>query len=182
MENPNAFMNALVRTIQERAADKRTRTTRITISCFDGEYDFQLTSEGMVEIEEKAGAGIGGVYAQVMRGIYHAGSEAVLLPNEGTFSRAALRAIIRAGLTGGNKCRVDGIEAPVSALRASALVERYLSPTEGGTLLEAWSLAAAVLHAAFEGVIVQPPMGGEVPSEPGEGPALSADESAPADG
>lgn len=154
MDDPDSFMRALIKQVEERQRDTRKRTTRVTMTCFDGEYDFQLTWAGMMEIEDKAKVGIGAVIGQVLHGIYQLGEQAISPPTEGTFSPTILREVIRQGLIGGNKCRVDGIEAPVSAIRASMLVERYLSPEQAGTLQEAWSLAAAILHAAFEGVLV----------------------------
>lgn len=154
MENPNAFMNALLHQAEERLRDKRKRTTRITLACFDGSYEFQLTYVGMQEIEAKAGVGIGTVIGQVLRGIYHTGEDAISLPTEGAFSPTVLFEVIRQGLIGGGKCAVDGVEADVSALRANALIQRYLQPEAGGSLHEAWNMAAAILHAAYEGIVL----------------------------
>lgn len=155
MDLSNDFMKALVRQHQERQADKRKRTTRISLTCFDGSYEFQLLYAGILEVETKAGVGFGAVYGQIVRGIYHTGEDAISLPTEGTFTPAVLLEVIRQGLIGGNKCTVDGIEAQVSPARANSLIERYLSPLNGGTIKEAWNLAAAIVHAAFEGVIVE---------------------------
>ncbi|MFT4056160.1 MAG: hypothetical protein QM681_16775 [Novosphingobium sp.] len=155
MEHPNAFMNALLKQHDQLFADRRKRTTRITLACFDGSYEFQLLYAGMQEIEAKAGAGIGAVYGEVIRGIYHTGEDAIALPTEGNYRPIVLLEVIRQGLIGGNKSVVNGIDGEVSALRANALLERYLSPLEGGTLKEAWNMAAAIMHAAFEGIVIE---------------------------
>lgn len=130
------------------------RSTRITLDVFDGSYDFQLSLKGMIAIEEKVGMGIGGAYSRLMQGRFRNGDEDFGVPSESAFGVAMVLEIIRQGLIGGNKGRSDGKEFEVGALKANSLVDRYLDPGNSATLLEAWNLAAAIIHAAVVGVEV----------------------------
>jgi hypothetical protein len=133
------------------------KTTRITIACFDGEYEFQLSMAGMISIEEKAKCGIGAVYGLIMRGRFNNGEQDFGVPAEGVFSAGVLLEVVRQGLITGNKGRSDGAEFEVTPLKANMLISRYLDPDNGHNLMEAWGIAAAVIHAAIEGVDVPDP-------------------------
>lgn len=129
------------------------KTTRIRLACFDGEYEFQISLAGCIAIEEKAGVGIGAVYAQILRGRYlMEDGSAFGVAAESAFSAPVLLEIVRQGLIGGGKGFSDGKEIQVGALKANMLISVYLDPDRGHNLLEAWNLAAAVMHALIEGV------------------------------
>jgi hypothetical protein len=150
------------------------KTTRIRLACFDGEYEFQIGLAGCIAIEEKAGVGIGAIYGQVLRGRFLTDQGAGFgVPAEGAFSAPVLFEIVRQGLIGGGKGLTDGREVKVGALKANVLIETYLSPDRGGGLMDAWNIAAAVMHALVEGVDVKEE---PAPSKPVDG----ADEVAPA--
>jgi hypothetical protein len=133
------------------------KTTRITITCFDGEYEFQLSIAGMVAIEEKTNCRIGAIYGLIMRGRFNNGERDFGVPAEGAFSVGMLLEVVRQGLITGNKGRSDGKEFDVPPLKANMLISRYLDPDNGNSLMEAWGIAAAVIHAAIEGVDVPDP-------------------------
>lgn len=129
------------------------KTSRIRLAAFDGEYEFQLRLAGVVAIEEKAGCGIGAVYGQIMRGRFRFDDGKEFgAPPEAAFSLPVLLEVVRQGLIGGGKGISDGVEISVSALKANLLIDRYLNPDNGGVLMEAWNLAAAVIDALVEGV------------------------------
>jgi len=93
----------------------------------------------------------------IMRGRFKNGDQDFGVPSEGAFSAGMLLEVVRQGLITGNKGRSDGAEFDVTPLKANMLISRYLDPDNGHTLMEAWGIAAAVMHAAIEGVDVPDP-------------------------
>lgn len=134
------------------AQNGNKRTTRLTLDCFDGSYDFQLSLSGMAAIEAKANMGIGAVYTRIMAGRFRGETDDFGLPAESAFSVAMVMETVRQGLIGGNKGRSDGNEFEVTSVKANSLIENYLSPENGHSLIEAWNLASAIMHAAFVGI------------------------------
>lgn len=121
--------------------------THINLEFADGEYRFALGLAQINELQEKCGAGVGAIYARVLQGRV-AGDLGVGHPGYAAYRAEDLRETIRQGLVGGGEGMVDGSEVKVSALRANALVERYVDQMP---LKEQWDLAAAILFAKIEG-------------------------------
>lgn len=128
------------------------KATRITINCFDGSYDFQITMAGCAAIEEKCSTRIGRAYAEIMRGRFKLGEQEFGAPAESDFSPGLLVEVIRQGLIGGGKGQSDGQEIEVSPFKAESLIRTYITPDAGVALMEAWNLAAAIIHALMHGV------------------------------
>lgn len=127
--------------------------TFIDLPFANGTYRFRLTLPGIVEIQRATGAGIGAVFARLIRGRYRQrGSEehdTFGLPNEGEFHKDDLLETIRQGLIGGGMGWVDGVEVPVSPLKANELLLTYCFPAR--PINEAWTLATAILTVAMTG-------------------------------
>lgn len=104
-------------------------TTRVTKFFGDGEHEFQLTGPLIVELEAKAGAGIGTIFARL-------GASA--------FRHADILETIRLGLIGGGM-------APAEAAR---LLATYGS---NRPLAETLPVAVAVLEALFFGALSPAP-------------------------
>ncbi len=121
--------------------------TAIDLQFADGAYSFKLGLAQIRELQEKTGAGIGALYARVLQGRMGDGL-ADGHPAFAAFHVDDVRETVRQGLIGGKQGRVDGADVPVTSLRATELVERYLDPMP---LAEQWKLAASILYALVEG-------------------------------
>jgi hypothetical protein len=120
----------------------------IWLAFADGEYRFRHGLAQINEIQTRCEAGIGAVYARVMKGRYIVGDQAVGQPLEAEFRVDDLISIIRQGLIGGGKGTVDGAEVEVSTFRANQLVDNYVI---GRPISEAWALAAAIIAVTMHG-------------------------------
>lgn len=89
----------------------------------DGEHEFALPIEQILELERITGAGFGAIYARCMAG---------------QFQLRDLTETIRLGLIGGG----------LSPKQASGLVDAYAKPTP---ILELFELAADILEARWSG-------------------------------
>jgi hypothetical protein len=134
--------------------------TRIDLAFADGVYTFDLGLSQINEIQNKCGAGIGAIYARVLKGRYILGEIAFGNPEEGEYRLEDLINVIRQGLIGGGKAVVDGEEMTITAHRANQLVEAYVLGS-GQPLRDSWTIAAAILTARIEGYT--PPEGAPKP-------------------
>jgi hypothetical protein len=125
-------------------------STAIDLAFADGIYTFDLGLAQINEIQSKCGAGIGAVYARVLKGRYFIAELAIGNPAEAEYRIEDLIAVIKQGLIGGGRGVVDGQDVVVTAFRANELVENYVLAA-GKPLKEAWTIAAAVLTARIEG-------------------------------
>lgn len=124
--------------------------TAITLPFADGAYEFDLGLAQINEIQDKCGAGIGAVYARLMKGRYVVGDRPVGNPLEAEYYLADIVETLRQGLIGGGKGQVDGQDVTVTAYRANQLIDRYvLAP--GRPIEESWMVAAAVMGARMIG-------------------------------
>lgn len=118
----------------------------------DGTYSFALPLPQIAELQRKAGAGIGALYARVVRGcIPDPKSEKgdwVLNPSSAEFYALDLIETIRHALMGGAKGVVNGEEVKVTPIIANRLVDTYVL---GAPLIEAWKVAATVLGVCVLG-------------------------------
>lgn len=121
--------------------------TEIDLQFADGQYLFKLGLAQIRELQDKTDTGIGALYARILQGrlgdTLEEGHPAFAM-----YRVDDVRETVRQGLIGGGGGRVDGADVPVTALRATELVERYLDPLP---LTEQWNLAAAILFALVEG-------------------------------
>lgn len=128
--------------------------TSISLPFADGVYDFRLGLAQLNEIQDRCDAGIGQVFARLVKGRFFkltpAGEIAIGDPLQAEYRAEDIVATIRQGLIGGGKGVVDGQEVRVDAERANKLIERYVLG-EGCPLKDAWALAAAILTVAIEG-------------------------------
>lgn len=140
--------------------------TWIDLPFANGRYLFKLGLAQIAEIERACDAGIGRIYARTRAGRYgFAAGEA--LPDNGEYRWPELVEIIRQGLIGGGQGIVDGLDVPVSTVRANDLVSAYLlnATDQRMVMTDIWALAYTILHALIEGYT--PPK----KDEPGESPA-----------
>lgn len=121
----------------------------------DGTYLFKLGLAQIGELQTKCGAGLGAIYARILRGRYPTGegSETFGVPTEADWHVMDLLDTIRLALIGGGGGTVDGQPVKVDPTRARELVTAYVFPAR--PLQEAWTLAAAILTALIVGY--QPP-------------------------
>ena len=126
-----------------------TPTTALQLEFADGEYLFDLKLPQLLELQEKCGnVGALRIRARVLQGRYLLDGGTIGVPSEGEAFVEDLFETIRLGLIGGGLGIVNGAEVAVNAITANKLVERYCHPAP---LREAWTLAAAILAARFEG-------------------------------
>lgn len=115
----------------------------------DGDYTFRLGLAQIAELQRTCGAGIGAIYARVLRGRYTTqGGVDIGSIHEADFYQADLRETIRLGLIGGKSGTVNDQPVDVSPDRARQLVENYVDTRP---LYESWTLAAAILTALVVG-------------------------------
>lgn len=114
----------------------------------DGIYKFKLTLNGIKEIQDKTGGGIGAVWQRLATSRLNFMGEDVGIPNEAKFKIQDIIEPIRQGLIGGGSGIVDGEEVKVSQYRAGELIDRYIAeePLQVG-----WSLAYAIVGGLVEG-------------------------------
>lgn len=126
-----------------------TPTTALQLEFADGEYLFDLKLPQLLELQEKCGnVGALRIRARVLAGRYLFDGSTIGVPAEGEAFVEDLFETIRLGLIGGGRGLVNGVEVAVNSMTAIKLVERYCHPAP---LREAWTLAAAILAARFEG-------------------------------
>lgn len=130
----------------------------------DGEYRFALPLAQIDELQRKAGAGIGALFARTLKGANRIANDVVLAPANAEFYALDLIETVRQGLIGGGRGTVDGQEVKVDPSRAQRLVAAYLL---NQPLAVAWELAVSILGAVIVGY--DPPGEGA----PGESPAPS---------
>lgn len=127
-----------------------SKVTVVDLPFADGIYTFRLGLAQINELQEKCGAGLGAIFARVIRGRYAADDEGGTFGSieEGAYHIGDLYHTIRLGLIGGGTGIVDEAQVTVSPLLARSLADRYVidRPKQ-----ESWGLAAAVLMACIEG-------------------------------
>lgn len=139
-----------------------TPATAIELEYADGDYSFDLKLPQIAELQEKRGASLFAIYARTLKGRYVLpdGSE-VGAPHEGEADPLDLFEVIRLGLIGGGKGRVNDAPVVVDDIMARKLVERY---SHNAPLRRAWDLAASIMAARIEGY--DPPKKAEPADEP----------------
>lgn len=120
----------------------------IELAFGDGEYLFALPLERIDELQRKTGAGIGALFARVVKGANRIGDDVVLAPGSAEFYALDLIETIRQGLIGGGRGVVDGKELSVTPVLAQRLVANYVL---NRPLAEAWELAVSILGAVIVG-------------------------------
>lgn len=121
--------------------------TAIDLQFGDGAYSFKLGLAQIRELQDKTKAGIGALYARMLQGRMGDKLEDGH-PAFAAYHVDDVRETVRQGLIGGAQGMVDGALVPVTSLRATELVERYLDPMP---LAEQWNLATSILFALVEG-------------------------------
>lgn len=128
--------------------------TSIELPFADGKYLFRLGLAQINEIQTRCDTGIGAVFARLLKGRFFKrtpeGELAIGDPMQAEYRIEDVLAVIRQGLLGGGKGKVDGAEVVVDADRANQLINNYVL-AEGHPISEAWALAAAILSVAIEG-------------------------------
>lgn len=136
--------------------------TTIDLEFADGEYTFALPLAQIDELQRKTGAGIGELFARVVKGASQIGEEVILAPGSAQFYAHDLIETVRQGLIGGKKGMVDGIEVKVSPALANKLIATYVL---NEPLVKAWELAVSILGACIMGY--SPPGESGPPNEAG---------------
>lgn len=143
--------------------------TWVDIPCFDGVYTFKLGPAQIAEIQNKAGVGIGKVFARTMAGRYAFG-DGDFTPDHADFRVEELVEIIRQGLIGGKHGFVDGQDVLVTTGRAAELVTNYLlDGADRMALVAIWALAAKILDTLMHGFVPPPEKKAEPAQEPAAG-------------
>ena len=121
---------------------------RIELEFADGAYEFALPLAQIDELQRKTGAGIGALFARVIKGANRLGDDVILAPASAEFYALDLIETIRQGLIGGGRGTVDGQEIKVTPPLAQRLVTNYVL---NRPLSDAWSLAVSILGAVIVG-------------------------------
>jgi hypothetical protein len=115
--------------------------TNLLLEFADKEYRFFLTVDGLLELQEKSGVGIGALLARVLAGRYtDEQGKSFGFPLDAQWHVQDLLETIRLALIGGG----------LGPVEAKHLMSRYCYPAQ--PLSEAWKLAAAIIGAAVEGI------------------------------
>lgn len=125
-----------------------TPQTALELKFADGNYLFDLKLPQLAELQRLRDCGVFKLYGRVLKGRYLLGDSPIVNADEGEAFAEDLFEVIRLGLIGGGKGMVNGVEVPVSALRARQLLETY---SYAAPLTESWSIAAAILAARVHG-------------------------------
>lgn len=131
----------------------------IDLDFADGSYTFALPLAQIDELQRKCGAGVGALFARVIKGANRVGDDIILAPGSAEFYALDLIETIRQGLIGGKKGVVDEQEVAVTPALAKRLVDNYVL---NQPLSAAWSLAVSILGAVIVGY--DPPGEAEPPS------------------
>lgn len=132
----------------------------IELDFADGSYMFALPLAQIDELQRKCGAGIGAIFARVIKGANRVGDDIILAPGSAEFYALDLIETIRQGLIGGKRGLVDGQEIAVTPALTKRLVDNYVL---NQPLSAAWSLAVSILGAVIVGY--DPPGEAGPPSE-----------------
>jgi hypothetical protein len=127
--------------------------TSITLPFADGVYTFRLGLAQINEVQNRAGDGIGAVFARMLKGrvfkMTPAGEMAFGDPLQAEYRIEDIIAVIRQGLMGGGKGKIDGQDVLVDTECANRLIQNYVLGDM--PLKDSWTLAAAILMALIEG-------------------------------
>lgn len=123
-------------------------STSITLAFGDGVYTFRLGLAQIAEIQTKCGAGIGAIYARLLKGRYILEGENKGFAGEAAYQLADIVETVRQGLIGGGGGEVDGAPVTVNPAVANRLVEAYVL---NRPLAESWTLATVIMGALVEG-------------------------------
>jgi len=142
----------------------------IELDFADGVYNFALPLAQIDELQRKCGAGIGAIFARVIKGAHHIGDDVVLAPASAEFYALDVIETIRQGLIGGKRGMVDGKEIAVTPGTAHKLINNYVLEQP---LSYAWEFAVSILGAVIVGY--NPPGEAEPPkAAAGTEPSTSA--------
>jgi hypothetical protein len=117
----------------------------------DGSYTMALPLPQIAELQRKTDAGIGKLYARVVRGCIpnpNGSADWVLNPSTAEFFALDLIETIRHALIGGGKGTVNGDEVKVTPQIANRLVDTYVL---NQPLVDAWKVAATILGVCVLG-------------------------------
>lgn len=114
----------------------------------DGQYLFALPLPQIAELQRKTEAGIGKLYARLLKGAGRIGGEIVLQPGQAEFYALDIVETVRHGLIGGGKGVVNGEEIKVTPMIANRLVDAYVL---GRPLADSWSVAVSALIGCIVG-------------------------------
>lgn len=120
----------------------------IDLNFADGEYRFALGLAQIDELQRKCGAGIGAIFARVMKGSMRQGEQIILSPGHAEFYALDLIETVRQGLIGGKQGIVNDLPVEVTPQIAKRLVDNYLL---NQPLSHAWDMAVAILAAVIVG-------------------------------
>lgn len=120
----------------------------IELEFADGTYLFRLPLPQISELQTKCGAGLGALFARVMKGRYRFGDEVIGNPMEAEWHALDLVETIRLGLIGGGRGEANGQAVKVDPIAARRLVDAYVVARP---LSESWANAAMILGACIEG-------------------------------
>ncbi len=127
---------------------------KIDIVFADGLYTFALPLARINELERKVAAGtgtpagIGSIFARVLKGCARVGDDMVQAPALAEFYAIDLIETIRQGLIGGNHGVVNEQDITVSPALADRLITSYVMERP---LTESWATAASVLATCIVG-------------------------------
>lgn len=122
----------------------------------DGVYRFALPLAQIAELQRKCDAGIGEIFARVLRGAHQQGGQILLAPSDAQFYVLDLIETVRHGLIGGKGGTVNEQPVRVTPPDATRLIDTYLLDQP---LMVAWELAVAILGALIIGYEAPEPEG-----------------------
>lgn len=125
--------------------------TEIELPFADGVYAFRLGLAQIDELQRKCDAGIGAIYARLLKGRYINPVDGGTFgaANEATYRMADVHETIRQALIGGARGTVNEQPVQVTAHRATELVTAYVAPA--APLAEGWTLASRIMSALIDG-------------------------------
>jgi hypothetical protein len=133
----------------------------IDLEFADGVYTFALPLPQIAELQRKCDAGIGALYARVVKGCVLVDGQWHLNPGTAEFYALDVIETIRHGLIGGAKGVVNGEEVNVTPLIANRLIDSYVM---GQPFVDGWKTAATMLGVCILGY--DPPKKGEPDDAP----------------
>jgi tetrahydromethanopterin S-methyltransferase subunit F len=120
----------------------------IELDFADGEYTFALPLARINELQRKCNAGIGEIFARLLKGCVEIKGQVSVAPTMAAFYVEDVVETIRQGLIGGGKGLVNGEEVKVTDGLAHKLIESYVLTKP---LVDSWSIAVSILTACIVG-------------------------------
>lgn len=122
----------------------------IELNFANGEYTFALPAPRIDELQRKTGAGVGALFARLLRGVVRDPITQGLFfdARQADFYWADIVETIRQGLIGGGRGVVDEVEVKVTPVTAEQLVKNYVLDRP---LVESWEHAVSIIGACVNG-------------------------------